>query len=117
MRGNAVAHAVHLLVCIVLVLIHHSHVVGCRLCLSCEERHDGLRGIIVHIILVEAVERRRLRGCGDADVAQTFAREHALEHRLVALQILADECLGIFVRPVFGFHLIMTVADIRLQIE
>ena len=116
-RGDAVAQGVNLGIGVALVLVDHSHVVGGGFHLALEERHDGLGGVVVHVGLVEQVERRHLRGGGDLDVAEALAAEHPLDHGLITLQILGDEGLGVFVRVILGLHLVVAVADEGLQVE
>ena len=115
--SNTVADGIHLGIGVFLVLINHGDVFGCRLGLTTEQRDDGLRVVIVHIRLVEAVEHLYLRGCRNIDIAKKLLGEESLDHSLIALQILTDNLLRIFVAIVFCFHLILTIQDKGFQIE
>ena len=57
MSGYAVAHLVNLCVCDTSVFIDHCDVVRCRFGLLAEQRDDSLRGVVIDIVLVEAVEQ------------------------------------------------------------
>ena len=113
----AVAQLVYLFISIALVSIDNGDVVGRFLRLTAEQRHDGLRVVVRHIVLVEAVERRQLRGGGYLHVAKKLVIEESLHHSLVALEILADERLRIFVAVVFRLDMILSVLDKCLDIE
>ena len=53
----------------------------------------------------------------DIDIAQILLGEESLHHCFVALEILADDCLGILVAVVLCLDLILTVQDKGFQIE
>ena len=91
--GDAVANGIDLGIGVLEVFVDHSHVVGCGLCLATEERHDALRRVIIHIILVECVEQLDLLLSRDVDVGQLLAREHAFDRSLVALEQLRDQLM------------------------
>ncbi len=77
-RGNAVAQLVDLLVGIAMVLEHHSLLVGRSLCLTAEQRHDGLRVVVRHIGVVQAVQVGTLVVRQHVDVAQRVLDGHLL---------------------------------------
>ena len=98
-------------------MIDNGNILGCGLSLTAEQRDDGLRVIVVHIGLVEAVEHFRLTGSCNIDLTQILLAEESLYHSLIALQILTDNLLRILVAVVFCLHLILAVEDERLQIK
>ena len=114
---DTVADVIYLSVGKPLVLIHHGDILWCGLSLTAEQRHDGLRVVIINIVMVERVEYFYLICRCNIDVAQVFFSKESLHHRLVALQILADQSLAVLVAVVLGLHLILAVQDKGLQIE
>ena len=58
--GNALRLLVHLLICKVHIVIHHSQLIGCLLHLTTPQRDNSLRVVVINIRLIEAVEQLSL---------------------------------------------------------
>ena len=53
-----------------MVFVDYGYVLGNQLSLALKERYDGLRVVVVDIVLVEEVECFHLCGSRDADITQ-----------------------------------------------
>ena len=60
--GDSLRNLVDLTIGVSRIMIDHTLIVGCKCGLTTEEGYDGLRAVIRHIGLVEAIENSRLRG-------------------------------------------------------
>ena len=98
-------------------MINDGDILRCGLCLTTEQRDDGLRVVIIHIILVERVEQIYLSRRGDGDVAEQLLCEESVHHRLITLQELADECLTILIGAVFCLYIERSLLAISFHVD
>ena len=100
-----------------MVLEYHRDILRRDLCLTTEERHDGLRRIIVHIVVVESVEQVDLLGCRQVDIDESFLSEETFQHRFIALEQLRNQLTRILIAVILGLGVVLAVHDEDLEVE